>query len=148
FWDTTLEFMLAHNGPCVVAAPYCGPAPHENVYVFRWASFQTGHPNPDNRLEAYTREEAAGLKSIQRAAALPTGLIMIDMRAIEAIKPPYFYYEWKTQEEMQKASTEDVTFTRDLAFAGIPIYCNWGAWAGHWKMKCVGKPHIIGPDDV
>src|SRR5262249_10242601 len=92
FWDTTLEFVLDHAGPCVVAPPSCGPAPHENVYVFRWASHQSDHPNPDNRLEAYTREEAAGLTGIRRAAALPTGLIMIDMRAIEAIKPPYFYY--------------------------------------------------------
>jgi len=24
-----------------------------------------------------------------------------------------------------------------------PLFCNWDAWAGHWKPKCVGKPQFI-----
>ena len=44
--------------------------------------------------------------------------------------------------------------TRDLALAGVqkwgynPVLCNWDAWAGHWKPKCVGKPHILSAKDV
>ncbi len=149
FWDSSFDFML-HDSmePCIVAAPYCGPPPYENCYIFRWASFQSDNPNPDHRLEMYTREEAAVQTGIQRVAALPTGLILIDMRCLAKIKPPYFYYEWKDETEQVKASTEDVTFTRDLTFAGVPIYCNWDAWAGHWKMKRVGKPQTLTADDV
>jgi hypothetical protein len=44
--------------------------------------------------------------------------------------------------------------TRDLSFAGAeklgynPVYCNWDAWAGHWKPKCVGKPQMIDPGTI
>ena len=36
--------------------------------------------------------------------------------------------------------------TRDLSLVGSrelgynPVKCNWDAWAGHWKPKCVGRP--------
>jgi hypothetical protein len=54
-----------------------------------------------------------------------------------------FYYEWKDEWEDQKASTEDVAFTRDLNYAGVPVYCNYDAWAAHVKMKVVTKPENI-----
>lgn len=149
FWESSLDWLLKH-GPCVVAAPYCGPPPVENVYVFQWATGRTNNPNPnDMKIEQFSREDAAQRIGIERVAALPTGLIMIDMRVIEKISPPYFYYEWeKGGTESQKASTEDVTFTRDLALSEVPIYVNWDAWAGHWKRICVGKPTIIPVDRI
>jgi hypothetical protein len=103
----------------------------------------------------YDRHTAVKMAGIQECAALPTGLIMYDMRAFELTEPktdddkPWFYYEWKDRFAAEKASTEDVTMTRDLALVGTqrlgynPVYCNWDAWAGHWKPKCVGKPVSI-----
>lgn len=150
FWDSTLDFMLQHHGPCCVGAPYCGPPPLSNVYVFRWANWQNPdvQPNPDMRLEQYSREEAAQRAGIERVGALPTGLILIDMRAFEKLKPPYFYYEWTDATQSGKASTEDVTFTRDLNLLGVPQYVNWDAWAGHWKLLRVDKPRVIYTDHV
>ena len=144
FFESSLDFAIMSREmkqqPCVIGAPYCGPPPFENVYVFRWATSETGHPNADMRLEAYSREESITLRGIQEAGALPTGLILIDMRTLDGLEPPYSYYEWTDNQERQKASTDDVTLTRDLGLIGTPQYCNWDAWCGHWKLKCVGRP--------
>ena len=149
-----------HKGPLVVGAPYCGPPPHENCYVFRWQTQQSEHPNPDFQLEFIDRDTAARMSGIQECAALPTGLIMFDMRLFDVIEPedaddkPFFYYEWTDKYAAQKASTEDVTNTRDISLIAErklgynPIVCNWDAWAGHWKPKCVGKPIIMDASSV
>jgi hypothetical protein len=122
------------------------------VYVFRWQNQQSEHPNPDFQLEMYDRHTAVKMRGIQECAALPTGLIMYDMRCFGLTEPkdseskPWFYYEWKDKYAAEKASTEDVTQTRDLSLTCStqlgynPVLCNWDAWAGHWKPKCVSKP--------
>lgn len=154
FWETSLEFLLAHRDqPCMIAAPYCGPPNACNTYVFQWANWMNeGARDLDFRLEQFTREEAAvradwfraqGKPPIEQVAALPTGLIIIDTRVFDVVKPPWFYYEWKDKTESEKASTEDVTFTRDASLSGCPVYCNWGSWAGHWKRFLVEKPQPI-----
>ena len=148
FFPLAFDFLVKHQGPAMIAVPYCGPPNIENVYIFKWATQQTNHPNPDLKIDQYTREEAAVATGIEEVAALPTGLCMFHLSAVDRLKPPYFYYEWKDKREQEKASTEDVTFTRDLAFAGVPIYCAWDSWAGHWKQKCVGRPGIINIKDV
>lgn len=152
FWDSSWDFVLKHydRGPCMVGAPYCGPPPHENVYVFRWANFQTDHPNADLRIEQYTREEAVVRSGFEEVACLPTGLVIIDMRVFDnpLVKPPYFSYEYTDRNELAKASTEDCVFTRDLNIANIPLFVNWDAWAGHWKMKCVGRPKPIWREQI
>ncbi len=157
FFQSSFDFLVSHyqKGPCVIGAPYCGPPPAECVYVFRWQNMQTDNPNPDFQLEMIDRHTAMKMSGIQECAALPTGMIMYDMRAFELTEPqtkddhPWFYYEWKDKFCSEKASTEDVTQTRDLSFVGTqklgynPLFCNWDAWAGHWKPKCVGKPQVI-----
>lgn len=149
FWESSLEFVLNHEGPCVVAAPYQGPPPHENCYVFQWVRQQSDHPNPDYRLAQFTREEAAVRTGIQCVGALPTGLILIDMRAFKRIEPPYFEYEYADPPfNTRKSTTEDVYFTRNLSLAGVPQYCNWDAWAIHHKRKDVTKPVIQTVDAV
>lgn len=162
FFQSSFDFLVDHyaKGPVVIGAPYCGPPPHENVYVFRWQNQQSENPNPDYQLEMYDRHTAARMAGIQECAALPTGLIMYDMRAFAVTEPktrednPWFYYEWPDKYCAHKASTEDVTMTRDLSLAGAqrlgynPVFCNWDAWAGHWKPKCVGKPICISAKDV
>jgi hypothetical protein len=157
FFQSSFDFLVEHwhKGPCVIGAPYCGPPPAECVYVFRWNNMQSNNANPDFQLEMYDRSTATKMGGIQECAALPTGLIMYDMRAFALTEPkaegdkPWFYYEWKDIFQAEKASTEDVTMTRDLSLVGSqklgysPVYCNWDAWAGHWKPKCVGKPSFI-----
>ena len=157
FVQTGLDFIAQHyaKGPVVIGAPYCGPPPAECVYVFRWQNQQSLNPNPDFQLEMYDRHTAAKMGGIQECAALPTGLIMFDMRCFDLIEPgdeksnSFAYYEWSDKYASQKASTEDVTMTRDISLVGTqklgynPVFCNWDAWAGHWKPKCVGKPIFI-----
>jgi hypothetical protein len=162
FIASSFDFLVDHyaKGPVVIGAPYCGPPPHENVYVFRWQAHESNNANPDFKLEMYDRDTAAKMGGIQECAALPTGLIMYDMRAFTLTEPrdtsdhPWFYYEYPDKYQAEKASTEDVTMTRDLSLTGTqrlgynPVFCNWDAWAGHWKPKCVGKPKIIQAVDV
>jgi hypothetical protein len=157
FFESSFDYIYDHyeKGPVVIGAPYCGPPPHECVYIFKWENRESGHAAPDYQLVMYDRHTAATLAGIQECAALPTGLIMYDMRCFDLIEPkdenskPFFYYEWTNKYAENKGSTEDVSNTRDISLAGIqllgynPVRCNWDAWAGHWKPKCVGKPQII-----
>lgn len=148
FFQSSFDFMWEQRKkgqPCCIAAPYCGPPPHENVYVFHWEAKASDVPEDENNnsLEQFTRHEASQKSGISRVAALPTGLFMLDVQALDVIDPPYTYYEWGGEQEDSKSSTEDVTFTRDLSLAGVPLYCNWDAWAGHWKRKCVGRPLCV-----
>lgn len=162
FFQSSFDFLVNHyhKGPCVIGVPYCGPPPVECVYVFRWQNTQSEHPNPDFQLEMYDRHTAVKMAGIQECAALPTGLIMYDMRAFDLTEPqndgdkPWFFYEWSDKYQSNKASTEDVTNTRDISLAGTqklgynPVYCNWDAWAGHWKPKCVGKPQYVAAKNI
>jgi hypothetical protein len=148
FWPHAWEFARKHHGPCCVAAPYGGPPPHENVYVFKWATFQSDCPDSNFKLEQFTREEAAYRSGFEGVGALPTGLILMDLRGFSFIKPPWFQYEWEDEYQTHKASTEDCFTTRNLSLAGVPQYVFWDAWAGHHKRKCVGRPTLISSDHV
>lgn len=203
FWDASFDYLYEHydRGPTIIGAPYMGGPPHENVFVFTWANHQSDHPNTDFKLRQYSREEAFGMAGIQPCAALPTGLIMFDVRAFEATSPArdvfgenvlqwlqphlgqpltpqviegflewvkrekysreqsWFYYEYETEPDGtcyqdRKASTEDVTATRDLSMLGLlkhgynPVHCAWSSWAGHWKPKCVGRPQLMTVEGV
>jgi hypothetical protein len=140
FWESSFAFMRAHAGPCVVAAPYCGSPPDEGVHAFRWVSHESQNPNPDFALKTITRHEAVYMRGIQKCAAAATGVMLIDMRGVKLLDHPRFDYEWKDKTMCQKASTEDVYFTRNLNYVGVPTYINWDSWAGHLKVKMVGKP--------
>ena len=160
FWQTSWDFMLANPRAAMIAAPYCGPPPNESVYIFRWNTSQDQRPNPNMTLEMYDRHTASTQRGIQPVAALPTGLCIINMAAIRDLPHPRFDYEWKDRhgmgekkcdacghaipgERVFKASTEDVFFSRNLWYRGWPVYCNWDAWAGHYKLKLVGPPQRI-----
>lgn len=141
------------EGPRVVGAPYMGTPPFENAFIFSWTKHGNGMESPFE-LRQYTREECIYLSGIQEAAALPTGLIMYDMRCFDLIDAPYFSYEWTDNTESQKASTEDVQNTRDISLAGCrqlgynPVECAWSSWAGHLKNSCVRKPLVYTAKDV
>jgi hypothetical protein len=164
FLESSLDFVykrLVNGIPTVIAAPYCGPPPHpvyggeENVYVFKWKSIASDENYfAGAKIEAYDRDEAALLKGIQPAAALPTGVCMVAIKALECMSPPYFRYEWEDEWEDKKITTEDVYFTRNVGMAGAlkygtPIvFCNWDCWAGHYKQKMVGKPRVMRIEEV
>lgn len=150
FFESSLKFLKEHDGPAIVAAPYCGQPPHENVFIFRWRNIQSDHPSEiDFSLQQYTREEAAIRTGIEEVAALPTGLFLMHTKVLEMMpEHPWFYYEYSDEYETEKASTEDVTFTRDCSLNGVPVYCNWDSWCGHVKRKIVGKPRILTADVV
>jgi len=169
FWDTAFDFVYKHypKGPCVVGAPYCGPSPDQNVYVFQWANFRNDIPDGNLKLSQYTREQASTMAGIQPCAALPTGLILFDVRCFDLVKPPYFYYQYEGEGaccehcgqrepgfQTKKSATEDVTATRDISLAGEeqlkynPVYCNWDAWAGHVKQEVVVKPRPTTTSEV
>lgn len=175
FFESSFDFLYDHyeKGPVVIGAPYCGPPMQpdgygtENVYVFLWRNFNSRNPTDRMALRQFEREEAAVRTGIEPVAALPTGCIMFDMRAFDLIPHPYFSYEYegdgpacekcgcpKPGQRRKKCSTEDVVTTRNISLNGEiklgynPIYCNWDAWAGHWKPLCVGKPRILTTDRV
>lgn len=147
FWDVAWEHMMKHIGePCVIGAPYTGPYPDCSPYIFRWRKKTNDARREDWRLEMWTREEAAQASGLYPVAALPTGLILIDVRVLDGVKPPWFYYEYTDKFETQKASTEDVAFTRDVSLAGFPLYATFNSWAGHWKQTRMDKPTVLTAD--
>jgi len=169
FFESSFDFLYEHweRGPVFVAAPYCGPSPSNNIYVFRWTNKVNPNPNPNVRLRQYTREEAMVATGFEEVAALPTGLIMFDTRIFKLKRTELFYYEYKHDGancelcgmrapgvRAEKISTEDVASTRDLSLLGItkygynPCFINWDAWAGHVKPQVVGKPQCIDAHSV
>jgi predicted O-methyltransferase YrrM len=138
---------------------------------------EPGQPEPSMRFAAYSREHAAIMTGIQPIAAGPTGVILYSTCVFDLIPPredpkavlekykngqvtldraadllameAWFYYEYTDAEQTSKASTEDVTLTRNAQVAGLikygepVVFCNWDSWAGHYKPKCVGKPNPL-----
>ena len=142
-----------------------------------------GTPVHNVKFEPYSREHAPMMTGIQPIAAGPTGCIMYSTdafdlmpvhgrtdeeiledhakgritseRAMQLLRmESWFFYEYTDSQQTRKASTEDVTNTREIQFAGIEkhgepvLFCNWDAWAGHMKPKCVGAPAPLRLENV
>lgn len=166
FWNTSFDFLWNHyeKGPVVIGAPYCGPPPHptkgggENVYVFTWHSNESptyGGPHRSTPImNQMSIPHAQMMSGIQECAALPTGVILYDMRCFDYIEHPYFDYEWTDETRRKKASTEDCYNTRNISLGVMlkldynPVFCNFDAWAGHWKPKCVGRPFSLSVEAI
>jgi hypothetical protein len=157
FFESSLNFLLDLEQPGVVVAPYCGPPPFSPVYVFQWDSGQNKEDMtvPQWKLEMVPRTEAAQRVGFEEVGAGPTGLILIDCRVFEparGLQHPYFAYEWDDRREIQKATTEDVYFTRNLSLLGRTfnggVWCNWDCWCGHHKRMVVPKPRPLYLDEV
>lgn len=134
--------------PATIAAPYCGPPPQECVYVFHWRANESQTADPAYQLHMIDRNDAARREGIEEVAALPTGLILYDARVFRNLPKPWFDYEWADEEKSQKATTEDVYQTRNASLAHMPQFIHWSCWAGHIKLKTVGKPLPITTDMV
>lgn len=161
FYDRAMSLIYARyrDVPTVIAAPYVGPPPMENVYVFRWESFENNDPEMKHRLVQYTRYEAGFKKGFEAVAAIPTGCVAIDMRIFTGFQGvklplPWFYYEYEDGFQAEKKSTEDVVWSRNVSALFLAtlsldtVFVDWDSWAGHWKHKMVEKPHISVPANL
>lgn len=156
FLPAAFEFIKSrwHTAPTIISAPYLTAGPAYNPIMGLWRTHNEGFAV---RASLYTREEAAALQGIQPCSLQGTGLMALDMRIFtgfpvgeEVVKlpPPWFYYEFTDEYHAQKASTEDMVFTRNatVLFAqhGIEIgFVDWDCWAYHVKTEFVGKPEAI-----
>lgn len=169
FFNSSFDFLYSHwkKGPVVIGAPYCSPPPYESPMVFQWTNTMNEQQQSNFKLEMFTRAEVQNRIGFENVDALPTGLIMYDLRVFDDLPHPYFYYEYvgdgpcceycgcrKPGPQAEKASTEDVTNTRDIALHFLtkynynPLFVNWDAWAIHWKQYAVDKPRLITSDQV
>lgn len=148
FLPTAFDFLYNHweRGPVVLAAPYCGSSPVNNVFAFHWDNERNPREDLLNlKLAQYSRHEAYRMAGIQPVAAIGTGLMMMDMRIFKLLKQPYCYYTFD-EAHTEKQATEDCTFTRDVSMLGHlelgyeALLCTWSSWAGHWKPELVRKP--------
>jgi hypothetical protein len=161
FYETAMNFLFGRSAPALVAAPYCGPAPNSCVYVFTWRNLENPgmRCNDDFQLRMFEREEVYNRKGIEPVAALPTGLMLIDMRLITGftnpktnkhvqLPPPWFKYEWTDKFETDKSSTEDVYFSRNASLIGCENFVTWDCWHTHYKRHAVHKPQPINAEFV
>lgn len=165
FWDSAFDFCFDRKSPAIVAAPYVGPGTyHNNVYAFHWESLTNAHFPIGMR--QFTRFEAMQRSGIEKVGAMPTGLMLIDMRILSKMRKPYFEYDWmgdgpccdhcgqpKPGPRAVKASTEDCFFTREITLGCFDdpdagVFCNWDAWAYHIKLCELGKPEELTIDMV
>lgn len=150
FLPSSLDFALAQPAPVFVGAPYCSGPPSQDCVVMKHREYCPGMPGGmGKKLDKYTRDEAAAATGIERVAALPTGCLLLDLRAFDVIAPPWFYYEYADAPyNTRLASTEDVVLTRNADWLGISQYCNWMAWANHHKAFEAEKPRLCPVDSV
>lgn len=111
FWETAFDFIYDRwdRGPHCVSAPYMGGPPHENCFVFRWATLQSDTPDEAFQLRQYTREEAAVMAGIHECAALPTGLIMFDMRCFDLIEPSHETFAGEVEQYLRPQIGQPIT---------------------------------------
>lgn len=185
FFPVAFDAIYDHydKGPLVIAAPYTGGANNgQNIFYFQWRNQGVMGDDTTFSLEQYTREEAALMSGLHPVAALPTGLIMFDLRifdvlddgrlskeqaldlykdgkitkaeALRSLSDGYFYYEWTDETASEKASTEDVTITRDISLIGEiklgynPLRVACDSWIGHVKPYTTGRPKIFSTEQV
>jgi len=159
FFDVSLEricnSIIRDDPPCIVFAPYCGPEPspisplsESRPYVFRFVASGNHRDNAHIKLEMMTRNEVINRGGLEKVDAGATGLIAIDMRVFKVIPKPWFEYEWTDETRSEKASTEDVYFTRNARLLGCDLFVAWDCWAGHVKPTTVGMPSPIYADHI
>lgn len=150
FMPSAIDFALAHDGPCLVGAPYCGSPPLQQVMVMKNREYIPGlRDGMGLKIDKYSRDEAAWMTGIQRVAGLPTGCLLVDLRVLDVLPPPWFCYEFEDAPfNTSLASTEDIVFTRNLDWLGVKQYAHWSSWAGHDKRFRTGIPPTAPVHDI
>lgn len=132
FWETSWSMLQQFPGS-VIAAPALQGAPDYAVNVFVL--------DPEQRAtRRVTHEETMGRYGIEQVFAIGTGLMLIDMSVFDRLKPPYFDDEYENQEKTRVFTSQDIYFCKMCNLAGIRVFANWYAWAGHYKQTMLGRP--------
>ena len=147
FFEAALDFLMDQREPSAIGVPYCTAPPLEDVTVFELTTRESDAPERNIKMDRIRREDAARSTGIERVVNMGTGLIAYDMRVFDKLKTPYYRYGYN-EDETEVIETEDCWCHRHMAMAGIPLYCHWDFWSGHWKSKLVGKPSLIKQDDL
>ncbi len=118
--------------------------------------FDLIEPRPDNVAETIARPLVKRIEAGNNSFTPQQmqELVMHVVRETRRSEHSFFYYEYTDKYQWQKASTEDVTNTRDISLAGLvqlgynPVHCAWSSWAGHLKGRNVEKPLIITASEI
>lgn len=134
--EGTFEALLAATlaEPCIAAVPYCSGAGHVCVYL----------PLPDGSPGEMPIgvEDAVQRTGLHRVANVGTHCVAYSVSIFGRVKPPWF--EQRCDETRSLLlETEDCIGHRRLREAGVPVYCHFNFWAGHWKERRVGKPEVL-----
>lgn len=126
------------------------------LILYAMPVFDLIEPNPDNVAETIAQPLVKRIEAGNNTftAGQMRELVEHVVHETRRAEKPFFYYEYTDQYEQRKASTEDVTNTRDISLAGLiqlgynPLHCAWSSWAGHWKPRNVSKPRTISANDI
>lgn len=140
FLQTALEIFRDHPFS-VVGAPACAEPPKRILNVYPLDALKADEePKPATHEYAERRVREG---AVEQVAAIGTGLIMVPLPVLFALKRPFFDDTYNQDKTALKLS-QDVYFTNSLHQAGVPVFCTWCSFAGHQKTVTVGCPGIDG----
>lgn len=117
----------------VIAAPALSGPPEFKCNVLL--------PGEDGKHRRVTREESWERRaSIERCTCIGTGLMLIPMKVFDVLEHPFFDDVYDDPEKKNVYSSQDSTFCIKCNRAGVSVWCNWYAWARHWKTCPVDRP--------
>lgn len=147
FFDIAMSMADQVGYPFMLGAPYCTAfdGKEERPVIFKYEDLLSDDADKNLILKSIPRGEAARKTGVEEVDTIGTGLTFFDMRCFDKISTPYFCYEY-SDDRTSVITTEDIFLCIRLRAAGIPIYCTWDNWCGHWKDKRSGIPGaLIGP---
>lgn len=137
FLPSSLQFMLTEYCGVVAAPAVTGP-PECRINVF------VNRTDPNKKFSRITPEEYAQIKPcFMHVAAIGTGLMLIDMEVFNVLKPPYFEDQLSPvagDPHTEVLKSQDSVFCLKCFEAGIPVFANLHAPAGHHKTDCYLPP--------
>ena len=153
--DFHLDSYTREEATTMAGIQECATLP-TGLILYAMPTFDLIEPNPDNIAETIARPLVKRIEAGNNTftPAQMRELVEHVVHQTRKAEKPFFYYEYTDQYEQHKASTEDMTNTRDISLAGLiqlgynPIHCAWSSWAGHWKPRNVSKPRVISASEI
>lgn len=146
FFESSFHFLRTAPEPSVIAAPYVSG--NGDVMVFECTTPQVSREYLDIwNLTWIPRGDAFRRDGIERVASIGTHLIAYDMRVFQKIKKPYYQYLFN-EDHTALTETEDCHCHRQLFNAGVPMYCDWDHWAGHFKSQLLKPVEPLQEKDI
>lgn len=141
FLQTSFQHMM-DNPFGVIAAPACSERPKRLTNVF------LTNPDGSGRRMTYSEtRERLREPAIEQVHAIGTGLILIHVPIFTVLTHPYFDDVYANVEKTELSLSQDVYFTQNCHMAGVPVWCNWYAWAGHIKDEPLGAPEDLADEE-